>query len=212
MRSSPILVGFMLLSGAAHAQSGAASVETCPNDYDFANAMDFLDPKYQPQIRGIERNHLNSDVENLVRGQSTASPGGDLRFILSSIPNHPRALAALMRLATVERTETPTESGPYTVRCWLHRATIFSPLDGTAFLMYGVYLARNAQPRDALGQLEQAATLLPNNAEVEYNLGLIHLNLKNYDAARLHGQRAYDLGYPLPGLRRRLAAAGFPLN
>ena len=200
------------MCGAASAQPSSTGAESCRDHYDFANAMDFLDPKFQQQIRGIERNHLNPDVENLVRGQSTAAPGGDLRFILNYVPNHPRAMAALMRLASRDRTDMPEESGPYTVRCWLHRATVFSPNDGTVFLMYGVYLARNGNPRDGLSQLTKAATLMPDNAEVEYNLGLVNLELKAYETARSHGKRAYELGYPLPGLRRRLAAAGYPVD
>jgi len=174
--------------------------------------MDYLDPKFQENIRGIEHNHLNSDVENLVKGQTTARPGGDLRFILNLIPNDPRALAAMMRLESVEHTQTPAETEPFTVHCWLHRATVFNPRDGTPFLLYGVYLARNGLHQEAAKQLEQASKLLPDNAEVEYNLGLVYLDLKDFKASQAHAQRAYDLGFPLPGLRRKLAAAGYALN
>ena len=206
------LHGLLLLSSTTNAQVNAAELAACPQDYEFGDVMDYLDPRYQERIRGIERNHLNSDVENLIRGQSTAHPGGDLRFILNYIPNHHRSLAALMRLAIRERTETPAESGPYTVRCWMHRATVFSPQDGTSFLMYGVYLARNGLRREAVTKLEQADKLLPENSEVNYNLGLVHLDLKDYKTSQMYAQRAYALGFPLPGLRRKLQAAGFPLD
>ena len=204
--------GLLLLSSTGHAQSKAAGLAPCPGSYEFGDVMDYLDPRFQERIRGIERNHLNSDVENLVKGQSTAHPGGDLRFILNYIPNHHRSLSALMRLAIRDGTETPAESGPYTVRCWMHRATVFSPQDGTSFLIYGVYLARNGLRREALAELEKAVKLLPDNSEVNYNLGLVYFDLKDYETSQMYAQRAYALGFPLPGLRRKLAAAGFPLD
>jgi tetratricopeptide (TPR) repeat protein len=192
-RSASILVALLWWCGAASAQQRLPDAQPCPTDYDFVNAYDYHDPKHQIDIRGYERNHLNADVENLVKGQSTAKPGGDLRFILNVVPNHPRALAALMRLATVEHTDTPAESGPYTVRCWLHRATVFSPRDGTTYLMYGVFLAQKDDARGALEQLQRARELLPNNAEVEYNLGLVNLSLKEYETARAHARRSRQL-------------------
>jgi len=194
------------------AQTTPLHLAACPDHYEFPGAMDYLDSKYQERIQGIEHNHLNSDVENLVKGQSTARPGGDIRFILNDIPNDHRALAAMLRLGLLERTEMPAETEPYTVRCWLHRATLFNPRDGTPFLLYGVYLARNGLNKEAASQLEQAGKLLPDNPEVEYNLGLVYLDLKDYKTAQAHGKRAYELGFPLPGLRRKLAAAGYPLN
>jgi tetratricopeptide (TPR) repeat protein len=208
----PLVALFGMLAGPVCAQPKAISLKPCDGKYDFSGTMDYHDTQNQERIRGIEHNHLNSDVENLVKGQTTAAAGGDLRFIVVEVPNHPRALAALMRLALREHTEMPAESGPYTVRCWLERATVFSPSDGTPFLLSGVYLASNGLQQEALTQLKQAARLLPDNAEVEYNLGLVYLNLHDYDAAHMHAQRAYDLGFPLPGLRRRLAEAGFPLD
>lgn len=214
MRGSLLaLIALAALPSVASAQAKPALLP-CSSDYDFSSAWDYLDPNQatQTRTRGIETNHLNSDVENLVRGQSTTRPGADLRFILSNIPNHHRALAAMIRLAQIEHSDSPPDIAPYTVRCWVHRATVYNPNDGTSFLLYGVYLARNDLDRDALQALERAAVLLPQSAEVQYNLGLVKFDLKDYEAARTNAQHAYALGFPLPGLRRKLATAGFPLN
>jgi tetratricopeptide (TPR) repeat protein len=213
MRNSTLIWPvLLLLAGTANGQVRPGTLEPCPPKYAFGDVLDYLDPAAQPRIRGIESNHLNSDVESLIKGQSTAHPGGDLRFILGIIPNHHRALAALMRLALQERTELPAESGPLTTRCWLHRATVFSPTDGMVFLMHGVYLARNGLQSEAMRELEQAAKLLPDNAEVNYNLGLIYFDRKDYQTSQSYAKRAYAGGFPLPGLRRKLAAAGYPLD
>jgi tetratricopeptide (TPR) repeat protein len=212
-RSILTSLALLSLSGIVNSQTPPGP-ETCPATYEFGDVVDYLDPQYAERVRGIEHNHLNADVENLIKGQTTSRPGGDLRFILGYVPNHHRALALLMRLAALEGTEMPAESGPYTVRCWMHRATVFSPRDGTSFLLYGVYLARKDLYQEALIQLEQAGRLLPDNSkvEVDYNLGLVYFELKNYEASRAHAERAYEAGFPLPGLRRKLAAAGFPLD
>lgn len=181
----------------------------CPVSYPFTdNNVDYLSPSAQARIRGIESNHLNAGVENLERGQSTANVGGDLRFILSIIPNHHRAMNALMRLALRDKTETPAESGPLTVKCWLHRATVFSPDDGQSYLVHGVYLARLGQKLAALEQLQRAFKLMPDDANVNYNLGLVYFDDKKYESALEHAKRAYAAGFPLPGLRQKLIQAG----
>lgn len=51
-----------------------------------------------------------------------------------------------------------------------------------------------------------------NSPEIHYFLGLVYLKLKNLDEASIHAKRAYELGYPLQGLRRQLEAAGRPLT
>lgn len=48
--------------------------------------------------------------------------------------------------------------------------------------------------------------------ELEYHLGLALFDTGQHDAARVHARRAYALGFPLPALRERLAAAGFPVD
>jgi tetratricopeptide (TPR) repeat protein len=215
VRTPALLFGPLLLCLAANVQAAGAPalrLAPCEEQYEFYDVMDYLDPQFRTRISGIEHNHLNSDVEQLIKGQSTASPGGDLRFILGYIPNHHRALSALMRLSLRDRTEMPAESGPLTVRCWLDRATVFSPQDGTSFMLYGIYLARNRLDAEAAKQLEKAAQLMPDNVDVSYNLGLIYLELKDYDKAVAQAKLAYAAGYPLPGLKQKLAAAGRPLN
>jgi tetratricopeptide (TPR) repeat protein len=49
------------------------------------------------------------------------------------------------------------------------------------------------------------------SAEIHNALGFAYLNAKNYEKAREHARKAYELGFPLPGLRDQLAVAGYPL-
>jgi tetratricopeptide (TPR) repeat protein len=49
------------------------------------------------------------------------------------------------------------------------------------------------------------------SAEIHNALGFAYLNAKDYERARQHAREAYELGFPLPGLRDQLAAAGYPL-
>jgi tetratricopeptide (TPR) repeat protein len=66
-----------------------------------------------------------------------------------------------------------------------------------------------AQAREALEAGDRA--LEGKSALIHYLLGLVLMDLKDFPAAQDHARRAYELGYPLPGLRDRLARAGHPL-
>ncbi len=195
------LAAIALLAGA-----GAAIAE-CPDAYPFSGQVDYFDPQQQAKIRGIESNHLNSNVENLIRGQSTTI-SGDLRFILNIIPNHHRALNALARLALREHKDKLPETAPYTVECWLHRATVFNPKDARARLIYGVYLSKIGRKREALAQLEQANALDPDDANISYDLGLMYFDAGDYARSLQAAKRAYAEGFPLQGLRNKLEQAG----
>lgn len=45
-------------------------------------------------------------------------------------------------------------------------------------------------------------------ADAEYFLGHVYFELKQYDKAREHADKAYRLGYPFPGLRKKLERIG----
>jgi tetratricopeptide (TPR) repeat protein len=181
----------------------------CPEFHDFSAQINYLDPDpaKQRQIRGFEFNHLNADVENLRKGQS-ASIGADLVFILRIVPNHHRAMDVLMRLALRDRTPRPQGVPDFPVECWLARAVAFSPTDGRARLIYGVYLARIGKRALALSELLEAEKLTPGDVNVSYNLGLLYFEEKDYSRSLEYAHRAYSMGFPLPGLRQKLVKAG----
>ena len=56
--------------------------------------------------------------------------------------------------------------------------------------------------------LDKAAELSDNSPNLEYNLGLGYFDLRSYDKSLLHAKRAYDGGFPLPGLREKLRQVG----
>jgi tetratricopeptide (TPR) repeat protein len=64
--------------------------------------------------------------------------------------------------------------------------------------------------RDALLEADKISN--GKSMEVQYNLGLINLELGDTRAAVENAKKAYGMGYPLPGLKRRLERAGFPID
>jgi len=192
----------------ALAQQKPAATDDCPNDYDYSISVDYRDAKWQTKIRNIEFIHFNSDVENLVKGQTMAAVGGDIEFLLRYVPNHHRALYSLVKLGLRDKTEMPFQTKPYTIICWLNRASVYSPDDGKVYLITGIYLARLGRNDAALKALLDADRLIPEDSNVQYNLGLVYFDLKDYDQALNRAKRAYQLGFPLPGLRNKLQQAG----
>ena len=61
--------------------------------------------------------------------------------------------------------------------------------------------------RDILMRANEVAK--EKSAEVWYFLGLMNFKLKDYQAAEGNAKAAYALGYPLPGLKRKLQAQGY---
>lgn len=56
--------------------------------------------------------------------------------------------------------------------------------------------------------LEKATAMVGDSAELQYNLGLINLELGNVDEAVENAKRAYAKDYPLPGLQKKLKKIG----
>jgi len=82
----------------------------------------------------------------------------------------------------------------------------------------GAYVAKASLLRKK-GSVDAAVAVLVKgsqstegqSAEVENALGLAYFQQKNFEKAREHARKAYSLGYPLPGLRDKLAKAGYRL-
>ena len=178
------------------------------------NACGSLDNAYGPfdyyvdkdKLPVVERHHFTPNVEFL-RKELTSTFGGDIDYTLRAFPNHPRALAAMIRLGEREESEKPRGTN-YTIFCYLERAIRFRPEDGTARLMLGTYLVKHKRRSDAAEHLDVAVSNAGENANLHYNLGLVFFDLQEYEKARQHAQKAYGLGYDLPGLRKKLERVG----
>ncbi|MGE0383614.1 MAG: tetratricopeptide repeat protein [Gammaproteobacteria bacterium] len=166
------------------------------------------------EIDIVERYHFTPQVEALQRGNTTADPIGDVTYTLARFPNHYRALLAASRYARrpgkksmeghLERLQSPD--------CYFWRAFQMFPSDAKLFAAYGVHLASNGRHKEAAEAFEDALKLNENMLDARYNLGLARLKLGNKEEARRHAEIVYGRGYPLPGLRRQLKAAGIEIT
>lgn len=153
----------------------------------------------------VEEAHFTAEVERGLRG-TTGNIGGDLDYTLRAIPNHHRALATMGNLSI--RLKTPQlPSARYPAECYFDRAIRFAPDDGVVRAAYGNFLFALGKSDKAISMFKSALDLEPDNATINYNLGLLYLKSKNYDKATEYADKAYALGFPLPGLRNQLAVA-----
>lgn len=188
----------------AGAQSGCGDAEdSLAGPYDFRTVPDKI-------RRDVEANHFTPQVQQLRRGQSVRVRGGvgrDIDYTLHLMPNHPYALLAMTRLAEREKVLKP-RGAQYPVTCYFDRAIGFVPDDYRVRVIYGLYLAGTGNAAEARQQLEIATLKAPDDADVQYNAGLAYFELKDFDKSLEHARRAYELGFALPGLRRKLEAEG----
>jgi hypothetical protein len=153
----------------------------------------------------VEGAHFTTEVENGIRG-TTGLIGGDIDYTLRAIPNHPRALATIGNISL--RTKAVQLPGArYPTECYFERAIRFTPDDGVVRAAYGNYLSSLGKRDMALKMFQYAVELEPENPTFNYNLGLLYMKANNFDKASEYADKAYSLGFPLPGLRNQLAAA-----
>lgn len=155
----------------------------------------------------VESQHFSKNIKNLEHGNDDFL-GGEISYTLERFPNHYPALQAIVKLSLREKNTKPLNA-VYTVECFFDRAMRFRPGDGVVRMLYANYLVKiRGRVEDALEQYQEAVRLKPENANINYNLGLLYLKLKNYEQSVVYAKKAYGLGFPLPGLRNKLKRAG----
>jgi tetratricopeptide (TPR) repeat protein len=161
----------------------------------------------QEQKSLVEGAHFTPDVEQLIKGSTSTTAGGDLDYTLRAFPNHPRALKSMMDLGVREKTPRPRGSR-WTVDCYFNRALRLTPDDPMVRMVLGIYLLRNGEKKGAVEQLEIARTIGASSANFHYNLGLAYFQVQDYEKARTQAYKARELGYELQGLKNMLVRAG----
>ncbi len=192
-----------LAQGAPHkAPPGCAQVTRGDR---FANGEDYRKPT--PHLLGmVEGAHFPPSTEALVNfAQGTF--GGALYYTLFAYPNHHRALLTLIRLGEREKKDPPF-GATYTIDCFFRRALMFFPDDAVVRVIYATYLTKQQRREDAIAQLETAAVATKDNPLMQYNVGLVYLDLKEYDRALRMAHRVIALDAPPGALKQQLEAAG----
>jgi len=172
--------------------------------------FDYTNPThFNERLPVVERHHFTSKVSSLVEGES----GGllaDIDYTVRAFPNHHRALYSIIRLSGQQRGRRMLDQWRTPPECYLQRAIHFAPEDHRSYILFGIFLHQQERYGRAEEMYQRALELQPGSPETHYNLGLTLLERGSYDQARQHAREAYERGYPLPGLRERLRAAGYP--
>lgn len=192
------------------AQDG--TVEACGPLQNHYGPFDYINPEHRTaenghRLRIVEQHHFTHEVESLQRGLTTTRVGGDIGYTLRVWPNHHRALLAMTRLALKLKSERP-QGISYSVDCWFDRAKRMSPQDGMVPAIFATYLAKRNRKQEAMNNAADAFALAPDNKNVNYNIAVAYLELKEYAKAKEHAVKAEELGHPLSGIKKRLIALG----
>jgi tetratricopeptide (TPR) repeat protein len=160
--------------------------------------------KDQRDLRYHEYFHIDPARKAISRGKLDWDVMNNLHFVLHKVPNDERALGLLMQWDKAGGRDKRYASPA----CYVVWAREFVP-DDPKVLMYGGYYFYQHKDLDRARQWwEDALVQDPKNADVHYNLGLLLFEQGRYAEARAHARTAYEAGYPLPGLRNKLQAAG----
>jgi tetratricopeptide (TPR) repeat protein len=143
----------------------------------------------------------------LIRGKSSDNIADDIAYTLDVFPNHHRALVALMRLSDRLKTSQPP-GARYTMDCYFQRAVRYAQTDEVARLLYANYLVQEKRFDDARSQLAQTEAIAGDNAFTHFNLGLVYLELKDYDKALAQAKEAQRLGLAKMELEEALRKVG----
>lgn len=173
------------------------SLENAYGPYDYTNA-----DHRRNRLPIVEGAHLTRQVLSLKRGETAHRPGGDLDYTLRAFPNHHRALHAAARYQLMNGGKLDMR---YTIECYFDRASRFQPRDAVVPMLHAIYLDKKGQPEAALAKYQESLRLNPDSAEGNYNIGLLLAKMGRYQEAKVHADKAYEMGFPLPGLRNILA-------
>lgn len=175
--------------------------------------FDYNDPSdlARERLRLAEGAHFTKSVRSGVSGNA-GSLIGDLDFVLRVFPNHPYALSVM---ADVQ--QRPGFSRRYALRkdkyyptlsCYFQRALQVAPNDAAVYLVMAIHQHKLKRFEQAKSHYQKAITLKPDAAEAHYNFGLLLVSTGELEQALQHAHTAYNLGYPLPGLKEKLRNRG----
>ncbi len=203
-------IGLIVFIALASQTAVAVLPDYCGSLENAYGPFDYTNPSHRAEmLPKVEGAHFTPSIEQLRFGKS-GPVWAEISYTLRAFPNHHRALYAMMRYQLkLDKPVEPYRPGRnilYPIECYFLRAVEFKPSDSMVRMLFGMYFHKINKPQKALGRYKEALKLNPEQTEAYYNLGLLYFDLKNYDASREHADKAYSLGYPLKGLKNKLAS------
>lgn len=184
----------------------------CPKTYIDSYRFDFLDPSKAWNVNDLNTNHCDANVRSL---KGSARHGvrhqimNDIDFTLAHMPNHHPCLMAVVRYQAKKGYPFfPAERRFPSAECYLRNAQYLFPDDFFLWSLLGVNHYHQGKYDAAVKAFLTVLEKQPRNAEVLYNLGLTYFAQKDYTKSEEAARKAYQLGFPLPGLKRKLRAVG----
>lgn len=151
-------------------------------------------------LGAVERHHLQQGRDK-AKWDNPIYAWRDVDFMLRHFPNHPDALLLAIDLSLKSKDmRHATEL--------FEKAVAFDPMPAVPWVIYGLYYHRHGKFSKAVERYKEGLKRDPGLVEGYYNLGLAYFELKQYTKSNQAAQRAYLLGYPLPGLRNKLKRIG----
>lgn len=181
------------------------SLKNAYGPFDYTNSNDRT-----TKLPRVEKAHFDAGVRELRghgrRAFNWANLAADLDYTLRAFPNHHLALYSMAQFHLREFDKNRRMR--YSAYCYFDRAKRNAPHDGNVYLIEGIYLARLGRTQEAEKSYLKAISIMPGSSEAHYDLGLLYIETKNYPAARELAKVAYELGYPMLGLRNKLEKLG----
>ena len=195
-----------IAAAAAAASFGASAGNYCGELKNHYGPLDYR-MRGQVNLEIVEGAHYTENVQKGDPRGATGDLAADLDYTLRAIPNHPLALNTIDMVSLRAKTaRLPTAHFP--TECYFLRAIRFTPDDAAVRAVYGNFLSERGRPAEALTMYNEAVRLAPENPTYNYNLGLAFVKMKQFDKAVPYAEKAYALGFPLPGLKNQLKTAG----
>lgn len=164
--------------------------------------------------RLVEYNHWDTEYATFLKGRlsgknktGTGNVSAGFQYTLKTFPNHPTALLTMERLGTLLGTERPQDA-EIPLECWYIRAFQLTPDDPVVRALYGIYLTNRGRKDEARHNLDIADKSLQDNANMQYNIGLMRFKLGQYEQAQINAMRASNLGFRLDALEKLLRKSG----
>lgn len=203
-----VLFLFFISCGSAYPQLVFSDTECIQSN--FVHRTDYRDRstgQLRWNIEDNKKNHMDPARLRIESGEYSRSVISDIDFTLVRYPNHPVALNMLVNysLSGGKRYEFAH------FECYFKWAREFAPDDTAVLMAEAFYFWRTKKINEAILDYQEAIKIDSRFAAAYYNLGLLYFEQEKYQEALNYASSAYEFGYPLQGLREKLAAFGFQI-